>query len=151
MNSTNKQTLLIAKENLLGNYKKINTSCNMEVLHLNDEERTVSYIVNYDREINAIESKQLSKIDTLNLKKYAGFYKYWLDLSKQTISIQGRIHSIYKVHGCIYFRDKKSGNIINGNKEFALAKQMNRIRPSEIIGNIIKNCETTRNKHKHEQ
>ena len=150
MNTTNKQTLRDLKKNLLvNNYQKIVVENANENPVLSLHKKHVSnYTVNYTTEINALRSNPLDKKDITNLKKYANFYKYWLDLKGSTISIEGQKYNIYKVKGNMYFREIKTGAIINATKRFKLAKEMARIKPSEVIMNRIKECELSRNKYK---
>lgn len=151
MNTTNQQVLQTAKFELLkSNYEKIEISNNFQVLKLKVPENN-NIIIEYTKEINALRSNPLDKIDIINLKKYASFYKYWLDLNKKTITLGSTKYNIYKVKGCIYFRNIKSGSITNATKEFALAKIMNRLRPAEVVMNTIKKCQIKRKAMLHEK
>ena len=154
MKQTNKNALRKFKRELLtNNYTKVildeNKYKNTEVLSLNKEHK-VNYVVDYTTHINALRNTPLDKRDIINLKKYASFYKYWLDLQKQTISIQGQTHNIYKVKGNLYFRNRRTGKLINATKEFKLAREMNKYRPAETIMSIIKQNEEIRRKYKKE-
>nr|OQX98994.1 MAG: hypothetical protein B6I27_01635 [Erwiniaceae bacterium 4572_131] len=149
MNTTNKQTLKDFRVQMLSKYTKIEIkTSDIRILTLNKTNDT-PVIVEYTKEINQLRATPLSKWDIINLKKFAKYNSYWLDLQKNTISINGIKNTILKVKDNLYFRNTKTGALKNATKLFTITKKLNSIKAADLIINkLIQNQEGRINKLK---
>jgi len=135
MNEKNNQFLNDLKQEIIvKSYKKIEVNYK--------EEEKNKYFFSLKDQINALHSNPLNKKDVVNLKRYAQFYSYWLDLKKSTISINGVKFNIYSVNEELYFRSTVTNEIIEAKREFDIARILNKSKlATNILGNLFKNRE----------
>ena len=90
----------------------------------------------YYNDINDISHKPLNNKDIDDLKRFSQYYGYYYNKNDRTISMRGKLYTIYRVKNKLYA--KNGQDCIQLNKQFKLTKALRASKVEDIVLKRIK-------------